>query len=536
MCKAIKSIKSMMTDIDNGTVGIVRDAHDDWVYPHHHKNQQYISELMSLVHGRPDDPYPRETTFTKAQLLELQPRDIVKYLYLKAFEDPWPTEDALPISARAGSLRKAKNGISWFMPDKGVAWLDGRGGNPTRHSSVYAAIKRVEKLETKGLGVEANDKRAYSQAEFNKLLEILRSQEDFAHRIKYPTMTLWAAHLIHRLDDTCHFRVTAPHGNQDFPFTLKTKTKWSKNVTTMTQCPDQIILGSSEWKTCTILWLAIYMERWLQKHPQAVFLFTNNNHIMKGPENIKRQYKNRVQRLVWNDEEFKSLLDVTGDDADKGLGTVSCRKFSSTKGSRRGASDQQLEYRGRWVGDKGGKVIRRHYITKDDPFTDAYVGSLLCDGGPIRYDTKPGVVVTDNWLFIECVPHVRARFPDDDRMCRVLGLAILWAVFDGEANDFLEPNVSDRIRTNFTNLHGEVEGGNPVRKVPIMIITVNDRLDIMDRPERGNNGGVAGVAAGVTGGGGNVHVPFNPANGGRVSLDELYGLVQCEWSNRAINN
>ena len=43
-------------------------------------------------------------------------------------------------------------------------------------------------------------------------------------------MSLWAHHLIHRLDDTAHFKVSAPHGNVQFPFTIKTKTKWSKNV------------------------------------------------------------------------------------------------------------------------------------------------------------------------------------------------------------------------------------------------------------------------------------------------------------------
>jgi Transcriptional activator of glycolytic enzymes len=413
------------------------------------------------------------------------------------------------------------------MPDKGVAWLDGRGGNPTRHSSVYACIKKVEKLETKGLGVKPNDKRAYNQPEYNKVFEIMRSVDDFDHRIKFPTMTLWSTHLIHRLDDTCHFKVTAPHGNTDFPFTLKTRTSWSKNVTTMTQCPDQIIFGSFEWRTCTILWLAIYLEAWLRKYPDALFLFTNSRHSTKGPENIKRQYKNRMERLVWKDKEFKSLLDATGDDAKKGLGTTSTRKFATTKASRRGATDQQIEYRGRWVGEKGGKVIRRHYITKDDPYTDAYVASLLCDGGPIQYDTKPGTVVTDNWLYIECVPHVRARFEDDDRFCRLLGLAILWAAFDPEVSEFLDPNVSDRIPTNFVTVHGAVDG-NPVRKVALQVISSNDRLDIVDMPERrgDNGGGGGGGGAAAAAGPGAVQLPFNPAIPGRVSMDELYGLVQ----------
>jgi hypothetical protein len=335
-------------------------AHEDdgWVYPPHHKNQQYISELMSFVHNRSDEPYPRNKTFSKEELLALRPSDIVRYLRLKAYNDPEPpTERSRPTEHRSGSLKKAKMGISWFMPNKGVPWLEGRGGNPTRHSSVNEVIKRIEALETRGLGASSNDKQAYNNAEFYKVLEIFRCSEDFNNRYKFPMMTIWGSHLIHRLDDTCHFKVMAPHGNSDFPFALKTKTKWSKNVRTMGQCPDQIVLASMDWRSCSIVWLSIYLELWLTKHPTALFLFTTNEHVNKGPNNLKEQYKNQIQRLVWSTEEFQLLKDATGDDATKGLGSTSNQKYSATKASTRGASDNQVEYRGRWVGDKSSRVV-----------------------------------------------------------------------------------------------------------------------------------------------------------------------------------
>ena len=137
---------------------------EDWTYPHHHTNQQYIAELMSFLHGRTDDPYPRNKEFTRLELLEIRPSDVKKYLLFKAFEDPDPSPDARVTNARAGSLKKAKQSISWFMPNKNVAWIEGIGGNPTRHSSVNAVIKRVETLETKGLGLDPNDKRPYREA------------------------------------------------------------------------------------------------------------------------------------------------------------------------------------------------------------------------------------------------------------------------------------------------------------------------------------------------------------------------------------
>jgi hypothetical protein len=117
---------------------------------------------MSFVHGRQDQPYPRNQEFTKKELFGIQPSDVVAYLNLKAFDYPWSHEDACPMSARAGSLKKAKMPISWFMPKDGVPWMERRGSNPTRHITINAAIKKIEKLETQGLGMEVtNDTRAY---------------------------------------------------------------------------------------------------------------------------------------------------------------------------------------------------------------------------------------------------------------------------------------------------------------------------------------------------------------------------------------
>lgn len=41
-------------------------------------------------------------------------------------------------------------------------------------------------------------------------------------------------------------------------------------------------------------------------------------------------------------------------------------------------------------------------------------------------------------------------------MCRLLGLAILWAAFDPNASQFLDPVSADRIRTNFQSVHAAV--------------------------------------------------------------------------------
>ena len=112
-------------------------------------------------------------------------------------------------------------------------------------------------------------------------------------------------------------------------------------------CPDQILLASENWKMCVILWYALYLEQWLRRHPGVKFLFSTNPDDKKGPNNAKKQYANRVKRVCWEDPEFISLHDETGDNANKGLGTHSCRKYSSDEAAKKGAGDQQVEYRGR---------------------------------------------------------------------------------------------------------------------------------------------------------------------------------------------
>ena len=42
---------------------------------------------------------------------------------------------------------------------------------------------------------------------------------------------------------------------------------------------------------------AIYLELWLSKHPEAKFMWTTNNDETKGPDNVKAQYANRLERV-----------------------------------------------------------------------------------------------------------------------------------------------------------------------------------------------------------------------------------------------
>jgi len=117
-------------------------------------------------------------------------------------------------------------------------------------------------------------------------------------------------------------------------------------------------------------------------------------------------------------------------------------------------------------------------MSSDDPHTDAHVASLLCDGGPIRYKLQEGLVVNDNWLHTEVVPHVKQRFGTDLRLCQVLALARLWSVFDDEASQPLPDADVARIRHSFPG--GQELQGNPVLKKPLEILRVGGRLQMVD--------------------------------------------------------
>jgi hypothetical protein len=352
-----------------------------------------------------------------------------------------------------------------------------------------------------------------SDAEFNKVLELFRDEADWDHQYKYPTMALWSYHLIHRLDDTCHFQVEAPHGCREYPFVILTKTKWSKNVETELQCPDQMLFGCGDWKTCPQLWLSIYLNGWLRRHPNSLHMFTDNDDDEVGPKNLNKQYGNRVRSVCWNNADFKALEDQTGEC--KGLGTHSNQKYASTKAAQKGASKEQVQFRGRWIGETNSSIVSKHYISPEDIYTDAFVTSCLCKGGPIKYMLRDdATTVNDFWLFQNCVPHLGVRFATDTRFRCVMALTKLWAVFDDAASQELPLAECKRIKHSFVTVYGNLNN-NPVMKVALEIMNVDGRLRI-----------VAGVNNAINNLNNDGQQQQQPMNGNINNNPQLLALVQ----------
>ena len=70
---------------------------------------------------------------------------------------------------------------------------------------------------------------------------------------------LFQFHMIARLDDVEHFKCKDVTVNMEFPYMLKFKMKWGKNVLEKRESPDQIIIGSMDSNFCVILSLALHL-------------------------------------------------------------------------------------------------------------------------------------------------------------------------------------------------------------------------------------------------------------------------------------
>jgi hypothetical protein len=222
-----------------------------WSMPRHPKYESPLCYLMAFAHNRDFPRYPKDTVFTRAQLLQLQPQHIHDFLAQKAFNKiDYSIENGdRPVHARSSTLDFLKKAFSFFMPNHDPQWCNNQG-NPTKHNMHRKLIDLVKLYEVRGEGADSHTKRALTMAEFYKELEMLRTHgiatDDFKFTVKYPAMTLWQYHLIGRVDDVCNFGMSNPKGHDTFAFALKTKVQWSKNVKDEQKCPDQILLGSNE--------------------------------------------------------------------------------------------------------------------------------------------------------------------------------------------------------------------------------------------------------------------------------------------------
>ena len=137
------------------------------------------------------------------------------------------------------------------------------------------------------------------------------------------------------------------------------------------------------------------------------------------------------------------------------------------------------------------------------------------------------------------VPCIRARFTNDARLCRVLGLSLFFGCMDEDLSSHLPPHIVGRVRHAWEALQIPIELNiNPVHRVPLHVYRINDTLCIdpilqMTPQPQGNNGMVAGEQGPATTGD-----DGNPINGGRGGGgDDLQSvLIQLQHQRQLLAN
>jgi hypothetical protein len=179
--------------------------------------QTVLSENMIFVDGI---QYAEDHEFPMAQLAQLTPQDIYRWMCMKAFmkADPGPEDN--PIHGRSSSLMYYKKALSYFMPNWLMAWneLSPLAGNPTRSVAANDLIKAVKKKEVWKQGKASKADRATEKAESEQMIRILESFDDDSQCYMYPTMFKFQFHMVARLDDTARLEKMDIKPCPEFPF------------------------------------------------------------------------------------------------------------------------------------------------------------------------------------------------------------------------------------------------------------------------------------------------------------------------------
>jgi hypothetical protein len=445
--------------------------------------KRYQSSLVDFMSFHHQTKYEKDTLFSDDVLGQLMPKDMYKWLCIKAFGIANPAPTDVPTKCRANTLSFHKKALSHFMINKTQCWnAITMAGNPTKSQEILTLIRRVKKQEVRRQGKLSFAKRPLTEIEFRTALTILSNKDDFCNRFRYPCMLKYQYHLVGRCDDLSHFLVKdiVAHTNPLFrPFCLETKVRWSKNVLEERDCPDQILLGSMDTDYCLLLSLSMYLEIWFsinKKGREAIFLFSDDIDTDKASLCTKQTYSRILQKEVFKNEDFYRL---TNSNRESQLGSHSIRKFAASWARSNGCSSDDVDIRGRWKRNSG-RIVER-YIDVKQQYIDAKVEKSLCIGGPIRYSLLADCGVTSDFLYLYVVPGISSIFSgitSDNSMADVLSLPLLYAALDGVLSARLPAELVNRIFVAYNEIRVLPIDINPVIKVPLIIHRLNDQLCI----------------------------------------------------------
>ena len=259
------------------------------------------------------------------------------------------------------------------------------------------------KAEVQNQGVLMAARRAMEYTEFLNLLIIARKKANTIGE-EYETNTLkWSKllalltlqlQLIGRMDDMIHMKFWNLTPNIEFPFSIKSKLRWSKSIR------EETVVSSNDCFIYLLLNLGVYIESCgqdAQSLTRDSFLF--------GGESTAYLVRRLFEEALSNDE-FNKLV--------KGkLGTHSVRKGASTY------SREYVIRRGRW---RSKKQVVDLYIDMNQPYPDALAACKLCGPkGACRFKTKHDTL-SDSFILTKVVPYCSNLL--DEQAALALGRAV----------------------------------------------------------------------------------------------------------------
>jgi len=310
--------------------------------PQHAKG--YFIHLHSCMSLKDGMNYDKSFCFESDHILTLRPEDIVSYFNLKVFGTTAPDDNATPKLGRSSSLLFYKKAISYFMPNKLLGWnVQSETGNPTKSVQVNNMINKVKKMEVRKQGKETQARRPLTIDEFKFTLKKLKDSDDFVWRYALPALCSFQFHLIARIDDTCQFMLNELMVHDLFPFALRGRMRWSKNVLEERHCPSQIILGSNDPDFCVLLNVGLYLE--------SLFPTEMNDEGLVNCFSIARKTYNTKKRAgkilsdIFTSDDFESNFGDGRSSIGALLGSHSLRKCAATHVRRNGCSRDEIDLR-----------------------------------------------------------------------------------------------------------------------------------------------------------------------------------------------
>jgi len=490
----------------------------------HTRYFSYLCKCMSLKHHGNLTAYPPKTTpvFSEAELILLTPIDVVRYMSFCAYNTATPGPDDRPLNWRSDTAEFAKKAISYYMPNSG-SWNTVGHGNPTKSREVHQFIQRLKRHQVRQQGRPSTARRDLTLAEFKLAADILGEHNNWNSNRWLQAMRM-QFHMIGRGDDVHHMETKSLHVHPKFDFALETSMMWSKNVLEERDCPPQIMLGAANPVFCILLSLAIYLEeRFHSFGTNSKYLYTEDLDEGARFRRVK-SYSKMVREKVFFNAAFRALSSsIRGN-----LGMHSFRKLPATWAAMLGATQDEVDVRGRWK--KGGGRVSSRYINPHQPYADARVCALLCVDGPIKYAVKNGCGVSALFIHEHVCPKMSEFFGDGEGswVAEILGTALLWACFDPQMQARVPSFIVDRVKAEYGVIRPEAfrDDVNPVEKLRLSVFRVGESVVIDELPPVGGDDGAGG-------GGGGYHHDAPPGGGlqaaGQIQLGnhmsaQLHGI------------